>query len=681
MKKVFFILLIGQLSIFTALSQESPVSTIEQQLENLTDTDQSETEDDSYHQQWERFRKNPLNMNTADENDLRELKILSGLQIANFLSYRKLIGKFISIYELQAVPSWDIQIIKKLLPFITIAEPINITGVFKTRFKDGEHALAFRYSQVLEKSAGFDETSSGTKYLGSPPKLFLRYRYLYKNLLQFGIVGDKDAGEQFFKGAQKYGFDFYSFHLFARKIGSIQALALGDFTVNMGQGLVQWQSLAFRKSVDILGTKRQSPILRPYNSAGEFSFHRGAGITLQKGKIETTAFVSYRKLSANFVADTVSNEEYITSFLNAGYHRTESEIAGRHKLGQVTLGGNIKYKGNNWHAGLNAIYFDFSSPVVKRAEPYNLYAIHGNNWSNYSVDYSYTLRNFHFFGEAAIDKNFSKASLNGLLISVDPRVDVSFLHRNIDPQYQSNNGNAFTENTYPTNENGLYSGITIRPLSAWRFDAYIDVFKFPWLKYLVDAPSQGKDFVAQVTYTPHKMLEVYTRYRSETKQGNQPENNTAMNYVVSLPRQSWRTQISYRINSTFTVRNRTEVLWYDKNGKNAENGFLNFLDVIYKPPLKNYSGNMRLQYFETDDYDSRIYAYENDVLFYYAVPAFYDKGFRYYLNINYSLNSNISFWLKWSQTLYQDRESVGSGLDEIPGSKKSEIRMMARVVF
>ena len=194
------------------------MSTIEQQLENLSDIDQSETEDDSYHQQWERFRKNPLNMNTAEENDLRELKILSGLQIANFLSYRKLVGKFISVYELQAVPSWDIQIIKKLLPFITISEPINITEVFRSRFRNGEHVFACRYSQVLEKSAGFEETSSGTKYLGSPPKLFLRYRYLYKNLLQFGIVGDKDAGEQFFKGAQKYGFDFYSFHLFARKL-------------------------------------------------------------------------------------------------------------------------------------------------------------------------------------------------------------------------------------------------------------------------------------------------------------------------------------------------------------------------------------------------------------------------------------------------------------------------------
>ena len=681
MKKFFFILLTTNFSLVTASGQESPISTLEQQFENLTDVDQAETEDDSYHQQWERFRRNPLNMNTADENDLRELKILSGLQIANLISYRKLVGKFISIYELQAVPSWDIQIIKKLLPFITVAEPVDLTDFFKTRFRVGEHTLSFRFSEVLEKSAGFEKTSTGTKYLGSPPKLFFRYRYQDKNLLQYGIVGDKDAGEQFFKGAQKYGFDFYSFHFFARKMGSVQALALGDFTVNMGQGLIQWQSLAFRKSVDILAIKRQSPVLRPYNSAGEFSFHRGAGVTLQKGKFEGTAFISYRKLSANFVADTISHEEYITSFLNSGYHRTEDEIEGRHKLGQLALGGNIKYKSSNWHIGLNAINFNFSAPVVKRQEPYNLYAISGKYWSNYSIDYSYTYRNLHFFGEAAVDKNFSKAFLNGLLISVDPRVDISFLHRKIDPQYQSNNGNAFTENTYPTNENGFYSGISIRPASAWRFDAYIDVYKFPWLKYLVDAPSQGKDFLAQITYSPNKQLEVYTRYRSESKQGNQPDNNLATNYLVSLPRQNWRTQISFKINQSFAVRNRTELLWYDEDGENAERGFLTFFDVIYKPLLKNYSANIRLQYFETDDYNSRIYAYENDVLFYYSIPAFYDKGYRYYLNVNYDLNSSISFWIKWSQTLYHDVKSIGSGLDEIPGSKKSEIRMMVRLVF
>src|SRR4030095_15756802 len=175
-RRIFILLLFTiHYSPFILHAQESPVSTIEQQLENLTDVEQAETEDDSYHQQWERFRRNPLNLNTADETDLRELKILSGLQIANFLSYRKLLGKFISVYELQAIPSWDIQIIKKLLPFITVAEPLDLTDLFKTRFRGGDHTLSFRYSQVLEKSAGFEKTSTGTKYLGSPPKLFSRY--------------------------------------------------------------------------------------------------------------------------------------------------------------------------------------------------------------------------------------------------------------------------------------------------------------------------------------------------------------------------------------------------------------------------------------------------------------------------------------------------------------------------
>ena len=656
-------------------------TTTEQQLENLTDADQTETEDDSYLQQLERFRKDPVNLNTADENDLKELKILTDLQIANLISYRKLFGKLINVYELQAIPSWDIYTIKKLLPFITLIEPIRIKDVFKTRFRDGDNSIVFRYSQVLERSKGFDKTSSGTKYLGSPQKFFFRYRYQYKDLLQYGIVGDKDAGEQFFKGAQNKGFDFYSFHLFARKIGSIKALALGDFTVNMGQGLIQWQSLAFRKNVDVLGLKRQSPVLRPYNSAGEFNFHRGAAITIQKKNLEATAFVSYRKLSANFVADTVSNEEFISSFLNSGYHRTESEIADRNKLDQLAFGGNVSYKNSIWHVGLNAINFKFSSPIQKRQEPYNLYAISGKDWSNYSVDYSYTYRNLHFFGEAAVDKNFDKAFLNGLLISVDPRVDLSFLHRKIDATYQAINGNAFTENTYPTNENGFFAGITIRPFAAWRFDGYADIYKFPWLKYLVDGPSTGKDFLAQLTYTPNKQLEIYTRFRSESKQSNQPNNNTSLNYLVFLPRQNWRTQVNYIINRSFTVRSRIELLWYDKKGSNAEKGFLGFTDIIYKPVLKRYSGNIRLQYFETNGYNSRIYAYESDVLYYYSIPVFFNQGWKYYLNINYDLTSKISFWIKWAQTIYNDVETIGSGLDEIPGKSKSEIRLLCRIFF
>ena len=66
------------ISLFTCLCTGISCINIEQQLENLTDVDQAETEDDLILQQWEQFRRNPINLNTADANDLRELRILTG---------------------------------------------------------------------------------------------------------------------------------------------------------------------------------------------------------------------------------------------------------------------------------------------------------------------------------------------------------------------------------------------------------------------------------------------------------------------------------------------------------------------------------------------------------------------------------------------------------------------------
>jgi hypothetical protein len=661
--------------------QEIPPTT-EQQLENLADITEEETEDDTYLQELVQFRKNPMNLNAADADELKQLRILTGLQISNFIAYRNLFGSLINIYELQAVPSWDLGTIRKLLPYINITDPVSVKEKTRKRFSEGDHSILLRVSQVLEKSRGFDKSTSSTKYIGSPQRIFFRYRYTYKNLLQFGLVGDKDPGEQFGKGPQKAGFDFYSAHLFARNIGSIKSLAMGDFLVCMGQGLIQWQGLAFKKSVDVIGVKRQSAVLRPYSSAGEFYFHRGAGITLKKGKFETTAFASMRKLSANFVADTVNNEDFISSFLTSGYHRTSSEIADRNNLTQTAFGGNVIYRDSKWHFGVNGIYYNFSLPVQKRDEPYNLYAISGKNWYNFSVDYSYTHKNLHFYGEAAADKNFNKAFVNGLLVSVDPRVDISFVQRTISSGFQSINGNAFTENTFPTNEIGFYTGITIRPAIGWRIDAYGDIYKFPWLKYLVDAPSHGKDFLGQLTYSPNRQVEIYSRFRSETKQSNFSGNTTVTNFLVSIPRRNWRTQMSYKINAAITLRNRVELLWFnDKNETNAEKGFLSFFDVLYKPLLKPYSAALRLQYFETDSYNSRIYAYENDVLYSFSIPAFFDKGYRYYLNLNYDLTRKISIWVRWAQTIYRDNKTIGSGLDEIIGNKKSEFRVQARWIF
>ncbi|MGG9971404.1 ComEA family DNA-binding protein [Ferruginibacter sp. SUN002] len=689
-KNYFFPALLLLLMPSMLMAQELPKdpsstnTNVEQQLEAVTEvSEDAETEDDSYLLKLQQFLKDPVNLNTADETELKELFFLSPLQIQNLISYRSLFGKFIDIYELQAIPAWDVTTIGRIRPYISVSSQADVFRSIGERLSGGDHSILIRGTQNLEKSKGYkaDPATTNSYYPGSQQRVFLRYRYHYKNLLQYGFVAEKDAGEQFFKGAQKQGFDFYSVHLFARNIGIVKSLAVGDFLVNLGQGLTQWQSLAFKKSADVTNVKRQSAILRPYNSAGEINFHRGLGITIAKKSMEVTAFASYRKLDANFTVDTLNNEDYISSLQTSGLHRTKSEAADKNVQTQLAFGGNISYNKNRLHIGVNGIQYHFDLPINKGSDPYNLYALSGSNFGNYSVDYSYTFKNLHFFGEAATTNKNAKAFVNGMILSVSNNVDMSMVYRNISRKYQSLYTSAFTESTFPTNEKGIYTGISIRPNNQWRIDAYADFYKFPWLKYLVDAPTVGADYLVQATYKPNKQLEMYLRYRTETKSNNYNPDDQIITGVSSKPRQDFRAQFSYKASPVVTLRQRIELLWYDRRGPEVSNGFLTFADLIYKPMMKKYSGNIRLQYFETDNYDSRLYAYENDVLYSFSIPVFYNKGFRYYVNLNYDFSKKLSAWFRIAQTIYDGQTTVGSGLDEISGNRKTEVKLQLQYLF
>lgn len=655
----------------TISAQELP-AIAQQQLENLADENE---EDDALLQELDFYRRHPVNLNTATAEDMQPLRFLTDLQIAAFVRYRHLFGKLIDIYELQAVPGFDLITINRLRPYVFAGPVLSAKEAFLSRFTGGDRYALFRISRVLEKSRGYD-TSLATHYLGDRNHLFLRYRYQYKTLLQYGLVADKDAGEQFLAGNGKSGFDFYSVHFFVRQLGKLKALAIGDYTVDLGQGLVQWQSLGFGKSADIMNCKRQSPVLLPYRSAGEFYFNRGAGATIRLRSWEATGFISYKKFSGNLADSSTS----FTSFGTSGYYRTRLEVADRYKLSDLSAGGNLSYGKDHFKIGLNAVVHRFSSPLQKQNEPYNYFAPSGTEAFNASIDYSYTYKNIHLFGEAAVDKKGTKAFVQGALVSADPKVDLSILYRNLPAAYQSVFGNAFTENSSPSNEKGLYAGAVIRPSARWQLAAYADYFAFPFLKYRVNAGTRGWDYLAQLTYTPDKKSEVYLRYRT----ANKPVNGTAAPFVVNYPvtkiKQGLRFQYSTELSSGVAIQTRTELVWFDKRGKEAEEGFLSFIEAGYRWPFR-LTGNMRLQYFETGGYNSRIYAYESDVLYAFSIPAFYDKGFRYYVNAGYGVSGKFTLWLRMAQTLCNDKQTTGAGLDEIAGGRRTEVKIQVRYDF
>jgi hypothetical protein len=71
--------------------------------------------------------------------------------------------------------------------------------------------------------------------------------------------------------------------------------------------------------------------------------------------------------------------------------------------------------------------------------------------------------------------------------------------------------------------------------------------------------------------------------------------------------------------------------------------------------------------FDTDDYESRIYAFESDLPGVLTNRAFAGRGSHFYLLIRARLARAVFLGAKLSSTYYDDRQAVGSGLDQTAG--------------
>ena len=120
---------------------------------------------------------------------------------------------------------------------------------------------------------------------------------------------------------------------------------------------------------------------------------------------------------------------------------------------------------------------------------------------------------------------------------------------------------------------------------------------------------------------------------------------------------------------------------FKRNGIENETGTLILQDFIFKPPMKKISLNARFALFDTDSYNSRIYSYENDVLYFYRIPAYFNRGARIYFTGRCKIKKGIDLWIRWSRWSYRNIDQISSGLNEIQGNTKSEIRAQLRFQF
>jgi hypothetical protein len=151
--------------------------------------------------------------------------------------------------------------------------------------------------------------------------------------------------------------------------------------------------------------------------------------------------------------------------------------------------------------------------------------------------------------------------------------------------------------------------------------------------------------------------------------------------VGTVSYHNFRFQLQYQPLPSLTLANRAEIVLYQHTSATQEQGFALLQDVTWKPSNSPLSVTARYALFSTDSYNSRIYTYERDVLYSFSVPALYDHGSRAYAMVQFKKDAWPAISLRLGTTVFNQAQTIGSGLDLIEGNSRTEIKLQVSYKF
>ncbi|MCK9290686.1 MAG: hypothetical protein WCR58_04700 [Bacteroidales bacterium] len=646
------------------------------------------------------YADNPVNVNSPELEALLDIYLLTPFQLESLISYIREFGAILSIYELEFVGGLDDNTIRLIGPLLRFELPQRAQKIKpKNVVRYGRHQVLMRVEQVLEQKQGYlpiDDSAlwarPNSRYLGSPQKYYTRYAFNYRNRIRAGITMEKDPGEVFFArqvedslqrllgNSLRSGFDFYSAHFFVKDLGPVKALALGDYHLAFGQGLTMWSGLAFGKSTDPSDVLRYGQGVKPNTSVNENLFFRGAAATFGWKPFEFTAFYSNKNIDASAaVIDSVSSEVHtITSLVETGLHRTVNELLKKGSINQQLYGARLAYRSQRIEIGYTLHQTVLSASLIPRIVPYNQFRFMGNKLFNQGLDYRVVFSRMILFGELGRSDNGGMAAIAGFMAQPAGFVQIAMAYRDYQKNYQNLFSTAFSEGTLPNNERGIFTSISAGIPGGWNLTAFADYFVFPWLRFATDAPSYGVDYYVQIERRLSRKADAYLRFRSKNKMANDKDPWNFIDFVTPYQKNTYRFHINYLLGSDWILKNRAELIHYQKTDQPASIGYILYQDVLYRPADKFYELSMRFALFQSDTYDSRVYTYENDVLYAFSIPAFAGKGTRAYLMVKLKAHPRLDIWVRVAQTWYADQHTIGSGLETIEGNTRTEAKLQLR---
>ena len=383
----------------------------------------------------------------------------------------------------------------------------------------------------------------------------------------------------------------YGGYIQLKDIGPMRTIVAGNYQASFGYGLVVGSPFKRGKSAYIQSTATTDEGLKKFSSVGDsYNYFHGVGATARVKWADLSAFYSLRQGKEDAWNHVVGVNA------TARWRKLKVGVTGVETLG--LLGDEAK---------------------GERDMGYGQLAMGANvryNWGKVDV-----------WGEMAAShaEHWGWGTIMGVRVNPISDLNLLAIYRYYSPEYENIYANALSSKTRVYNEHGGYLGVEYNRLRNWQLSLFGDVWK------------EGYETMAQADFVSPKDNKMHMRLRAKRK--NEIDTYSARwNGVWELGEWKLKTQVDAN-------------MVYAK--EKWSYGFSVFQDVEYRFVKVPIVLQFRAQAFDAREWNNRVYMYENDVLYAYAIPFVYGLGGRFWLNARYKINDTLAVYLRVSETVYQ----------------------------
>jgi hypothetical protein len=473
--------------------------------------------------------------------------------------------------------------------------------------------------------------------------------------------------------------DFVSGYVTWKPNTFLKQVIVGQYRISGGQGLVLQSGMNTMKSSLTTSIRNRNNAFRPSLSVNEYSGLSGLLISFGRKNYTITPFVSLRNMDGRIEKDFDGNT-VITGFKTDGYHRTLSELDLRKNIRETVYGIHVKFFINQFMLEAGHLEYLLEYPLQPENKPCNKFYFRGKQNGNSWMAMEGSIGNAYLFSEVAFNNTLEPALWGGLLFSPGGNISMVTSYRRIPVDFNAPLGAPFTESSRGGGESGLYWGMQIGLPAKLTLSSYVDYFRFNWLQYQLKSPSDGYDLLANLTHKSGRNWENNLRYRHRQKMVN--FSTEGPDYPVEL-----RTQNQFRFQTRFTpvkdwsFTTRLDFHQVKIPEKSIPSGFYLGQEVRYSHPGGKWNVVTRYGIVDVEDYETRIYVYEPDVLYSFTTPAYYGQGNRWLIMGKWTIIKNLDFWARYGWWHYSNRETIGSGNTLIESNVVRELRFQLRMKF